>query len=141
MPVQQRRLKLINFTLDNISFECQINSWSLDPGTKDGNRQYTFCVDGIFIEETDDEPTLDLKFFGDWRSAGISDYLWTNENKIANFTLDHHPLIIGEHVRWSGQVLIKPFPVGGDARTTEASEVTLQIVGTLGSGLTYARIG
>lgn len=141
MPVLQRRLKLITLTIGSSAFECQLNSWKLDPGTKDGDRKYTYCPDGMFISETDDEPTLELKFFSDWRSAGISDYLWANENVVAAFVLDHHPEIVGEHVRWTGSVLIKPPPVGGDARDTEVTEITLQVVGTLGSGLTYARIG
>jgi hypothetical protein len=38
-------------------------------------------------------------------------------------------------------VLIKPAPVGGDARTTELTEITLQVIGTLDNGLTYERIG
>lgn len=141
MSVHQTRLKIIQFTIGGNSFECQVNSWKLDPGTNDGDRQYTFCPDGVFVEETDDEPTLELKFFSDWRSAGISDYLWANPNVVAAFVLDHHPDIVGEHVRWSGSVLVKPAPVGGDARDTEMTEITLQVIGTLGNGLTYARIG
>jgi hypothetical protein len=141
MSVHQRRLKLINFTLGGTSFECQVSSWKLDPGTKDGDRQYTFCPDGTFVEETDDEPTLELKFFSDWRSGGISDFLWSNPNVEADFVLDHHPDIVGEHERFTGKVLIKPAPVGGDARDTEVTEITLQVIGTLGNGLTYERIG
>lgn len=140
MSVHQRRLKIIQFTLDGDSYECQLNSWKLDPGVKDGDRQYTFCPDGQFVEETDDEPTLELKFFSDWRSAGISTYLWSNANQTVAFVLDHHPDITGEHVRWTGQVLIKPPSVGGDARDTEVSEITLQIIGTLGDGLTFEEV-
>jgi hypothetical protein len=139
-PAHNRRLKLINFTVGGTAFECQLNSWNLDPGAEDGDRQYTYCPDGAFIEETDDEPTLELTFFSDWRSGGISDFLWSNANTEAAFVLDHHPDIVGEHVRWSGKVLVKPAPVGGDARATETTEVTLQIVGTLGNGLTYERV-
>ena len=140
MSVHQRRLKLITLTLGAESVECQLNSWTLDSGTNDGDRQYTFCPDGQFVEETDDEPTLELKFFADWRLDGISDFLWSNPNTVVGFVLDHHPDIVGEHVRWTGSVLIKPAPVGGDARTTELTEITLQVVGSLGAGLTYERI-
>lgn len=140
MSVVHRRLKIIQFTIDGTSYECQLNSWTLDPGTDDGDRQFTFCPDGQFVEETDDEPTLELKFFSDWRSAGISDFLWSHANEEADFVLDHHPDIPGEHVRWTGTLLVKPAPVGGDARDTETTEVTLQIVGTLGDGLTYERV-
>ncbi|MFF5992583.1 hypothetical protein [Prauserella flavalba] len=140
MSVHQRRLKQIQFTIGAIPFQCQIQTWNLDPGVQDGDRQYTFCPDGQFVEETDDEPTLELTFFSDWRSNGLSDYLWSHANEVADFVLDHHPDIPGEHVRYTGQVRLKPPPVGGDARATETSEVTLQVIGTLGAGLTYERV-
>jgi L-ascorbate metabolism protein UlaG (beta-lactamase superfamily) len=132
MTVHQRRLKMITLTIDGNEFQCQVQTWTLDPGTNDGDRQYTFCDDpanNSFIEETDNEPTLDLKFFSDWRSAGFSTYLWQHQGETVDFVLDHHPDITGEHVRWSGKVLVRPGPVGDDARTTEMTEVTLQIVG------------
>lgn len=140
MAAHNRRLKQITFTVGGLSFQCQIRTWNLDPGTQDGDRQYTYCPDGAFIEETDDEPTLELTAFSDWRSDGFSDFLWQHANETVDFVLDHHPDIPGEHVRWSGQVQIKPGPVGGDVRTTEVTEVTLPIVGTLGDGLTYKRV-
>lgn len=136
MTVHQRRLKMIQFVLDGNQFDCQVQSWKLDPGQDDGDVQYTFCSSdesgdgGSFVEETDAEPTLDLTFFSDWRSAGVSTWLWTNRNRTVDFTLDHHPNITGEHVRWSGQIFIKPGPAGGDARDTEQTEVTLQIIPT-----------
>lgn len=145
MSVHQRRLKSVTFTANAVDFECQLTSWNLDPGIKDGDRVYTFCTDAtnnVFIEETDDEPSLDLKFVADWRLAGISDFLWANNGQTLPFVLDHHPDIVGEHVRFAGQVFIKAAPVGGDARVTEMTEVTLQIVGSLsGNSLFYTRIG
>jgi hypothetical protein len=138
--VHQRRLKLINFTIGGESFECQIQSWTLDPGIEDGDRQYTYCSTpgaNTFVEETDPDPTLDITAFSDWRSGGFSDYLWDHNGEEAAFQLDHHPDIVGEHVRWTGTLMIKPGPVGGEARTTEITEVTLQIVGEP----VYSRIG
>jgi hypothetical protein len=129
MSLQVRRLKTITLTIGTVSVECQLNSWTLDPGTKDGDRLYTFCPDGVAIEETDNEPTLQVKLFSDWRSDGFSDFLWANPNVVADFTLDHHPDIATEHVRWTGQVLIKPAPVGGDARDNEETDITLQVIG------------
>lgn len=123
-----RRLKLIEFSIDSEQFECQVQSWTIDPGIEDGERMYAYCPDGTFVEEADPDPTLDLKFYSDWRSAGISWFLWDHMNETLDFQLDHHPDIPAEHVTWTGQVFIKPGPVGGDARTTEMTEVTLQIV-------------
>ncbi|QWF81137.1 hypothetical protein [Amycolatopsis sp. CA-230715] len=141
MGVNHRRLKLITFTIGGTSFECQLNSWTMDPGSDDGDRQYTYCPNGTFVEETDDEPSLELKFFSDWRSGGISDYLWSHPNEEAEFVLDHHPDIPGEHVRWTGKLLIKPAPAGGDVRETEMTEVTLQVLGNVADGtLKYERV-
>lgn len=126
-----RRLKLIEFSIDGEQFECQVQSWTLDPGIEDGERMYAFCPDGSFVEEADPDPTLELKFYADWRSAGVSRFLWDHQGETVAFVLDHHPDIPAEHQTFSGEVFIKPGPVGGDARTTEMTEVTLQIVGDI----------
>lgn len=128
MAIQHKRLKLITLTIGGTSIEKQVQSWKLDPGVKDGDHKYTFGAppDGEFIEETDAEASLELKLFSDWRSAGISTFLWNNPNTEADFVLDHHPDDPASHVRFSGKVLIQPAPVGGDARETEMTEITLQ---------------
>lgn len=125
-----RRLKLIEFSIDGTQFECQVKSWKLDPGFEDGDRMYAFCPDGTFVEETDPDPTLDLVFFADWRSTGVSRYLTKNTGQEADFVLDHHPDVPAEHVTWTGVVMLKAPPVGGEARETELTEITLQVVGT-----------
>lgn len=137
MSVQVRRLKLLQLTIGSVSVECQLNSWTLDPGTKDGDRLYTYCPDGVAIAETDNEPTLQVKIFADWRAAGFSDFVWSNPNTVVAFTLDHHPDIALEHVRWTGSLLIKPAPVGGDARDNEETDITFQVVGDP----IYSRVG
>jgi hypothetical protein len=129
VTVHNRRLKLITFTLGGQSFECQVKTWKLNPNEEDGERQYTYCEDGEFFEETDPDPDLELSFFSDWRSSGISRYLWENGGETVAFQLDHHPDIVGEHVRWTGEVRIKRPSVGGDARTTEVTDITLKCVG------------
>jgi hypothetical protein len=138
----QNRLKIISFTLAGVEFSTQITSWKLSAGIKDGDRIYTYSSSGeghnSFIEQTDGEPTLEIKFLSDWRSAGVSDYLWSNNMTQVAFTLDHHPDIVGEHVQFSGQVLLYAPDLGDDARVTESQDVTFPIVGTLP---TYTRIG
>lgn len=132
VAVHHRRLKRIEFSfaLDDeapAQFECQINTWELDPGEQDGDRRYTFCPDGEFEEETDSEPQLTLGFFADWRSEGISDFLWTNRGKVADVEIVHHPDTPEETVTFAGKVRLKAPPVGGDARTTEEQEITLMV--------------
>lgn len=129
-----RRLKIINFTLDGTEYSAQITSWNLDPGISTGDRVYTFSSEGeghnSFIEETDGSPTLEFKFVSDWTTSGLSTYLWANNMTTVDFVLDHHPDIVGEHKRWSGQVQLQAPPVGGDARVTETQDITLPIIGT-----------
>lgn len=140
MPAHSQKLKFITFTLNGTQFQCQVSEWQLVNNTDDGEKLYSFCGppedDGEFREEAEPDFALDLKFFSDWRSNGISDFLWANDQTDAAFVLDHHPTIVGEHVRWSGNVRIKAPTVGGPARTTEMTEVTLPVIGQP----TYARI-
>lgn len=129
MPVHQRRLKEITFDVGGVNFECQVSSWTLTNNTQEGETQYTYCPDGSFVEDTDPQWVLDLRFYSDWRSDGISDYLWNHAGETVSFVLDHHPDIAGEHVRWTGNVKIRQPSVGGDVRTTEVTQVTLSVVG------------
>lgn len=129
MAIHTKRVKTIEFTIGATSFECQVNTWNLDPGIEDGDRLYSQCPEGEAIEETDPESTLECKFFADWRSNGISAFLWENLGETMDFELNHHPGVPGEHVKWTGQLYIKPGPAGGEARTTEFTEVTFQCVG------------
>jgi hypothetical protein len=129
MTVHQRRLKLIEFAIGATQFECQVASWKLNNNSADGDKQYTFCPDGEFREETDPDYSLDLTFFADWRSGGISDFLTQNDGEDATFSLDHHPDVAAEHVTWTGTLRVKAPSVGGDARKTEQTQVTLMIIG------------
>lgn len=128
--VNTRRLKQIIFTVNGVTgFECQLQSWTINNNTPEGQRQYTFCPNGQFVEEADPAWTLDLRFFSDWRSQGVSHFLWTNRGLPATITIRHHPGIIGEEKQFTVQTTIRAPSVGGDARTTEQTSVTLTIAG------------
>lgn len=129
MTAHNRRLKVITLDLDGQNFECQVQTWTLANNSADGEKMFTYCPDGEFVEETDPDYALELTFYSDWRSSGISTFLWENDGDDVTFQLDHHPDIVDEHVRWNGTVRIKAPTVGGEVRTTETTEVTLQCVG------------
>lgn len=129
MTVHNRKVKIIEFTIDGISFECQVQTWNLANNTEDGERFYSQCPDGEFREDAEPDYALELTFYSDWRSDGISDFLWEHDQETLDFVLDHHPDIAAEHVQWTGQVKVKAPNSGGEARTTEMTEVTLPIVG------------
>lgn len=138
MALHSRKLKLIEFAIGAVQFECQIRSWTLDPGIPDPERLYSFCPDGRALSEQDEsEPTLQLTFYSDWRSGGISDFLTANSGQDAAFTLNHHPGIAAEHVQWTGTVRVKAPPVGGEIRADEMTEITLMIV----DDPIYTRVG
>lgn len=128
-----KRLKIISFTLAGVEYSAQITSWKLATGDKIGNRIYTYNIAGegsnSVIEETDGEPSLDIKFLADWRVGGISDYLAANHNTIVAYTLDHHPDIVGEHIQFGGQIQIKMPETGDQARADEVQETTMPILG------------
>jgi hypothetical protein len=129
-PIYSRKLKTIVFQLDGESFQCQIKSWKLNNNTPTGERLYAFCPDGETFEEGDPDYTLDLTFYSDWRSNGISDFLTAHDQETVDFTLEHHgDEVDGSAVAWNGQVKLMAPSVGGDIRTTEMTEVTLPCIG------------
>jgi hypothetical protein len=138
----QRRLKIISFTLNGVEYSTQITSWKCSAGIKTGNRVYTYSSSGeghnTFIEQTDGDPTLMIAFLDDWTLSGVSDFIWANNLNTVNFTIDHHPDIVGEHVQLSGAVQIQAHDVGGVSRITEVGTVTWPIIGPIP---TYTRIG
>jgi hypothetical protein len=128
--VHYRRLKIVTFTLNGVDYSCQLNNWSMINNTVDGEKTFTYCGNpSEFRTETDDNYALQLKFYADWRLAGISNYLWNNARAVAGFVLDHMPDIVGEHVRWTGNCVIKAPTVGGDLRMLEETSVTLLVLG------------
>jgi len=129
VTTQNRKLKLITFTLGGNSFECQVKQWNIANNSDDGEKLYAFCPDGEFREEAEPDYALELTFFSDWRSNGVSDYITVNDQQTVAFVLDHHPDIPAEHVRWSGNCKLKAPSVGGEARTTEMTETTAPIIG------------
>ena len=134
-----RKLKVITFSLAGNQFECQLRDWKMNNNTPDGERFYTYCPPsgGEFREDAEPDYALDLKFFSNWRLNGISDYLTVNDQVTVAFQLDHHPDIVREYVRWAGSLKIKAPSVGGEARSTEMTEVTLPVIGKP----VYTRIG
>lgn len=130
MSLHNRRLKVITLDLDGTNFECQVKSWTLNNNTDDGDKIYTYCPSGESIEEVDPDYSLSLTFYSDWTADGVSDFLWANDGEDITFQLDHHPDIVGEHVRWTGTLRVKAPNVGGDRGDTEETEVELQIIGT-----------
>lgn len=137
-PPHVRRLKIVTFTIAGVDYSCQLGSWVITNNTVDGTKTWSYCGDtSEFRTETDDDWALQLKFFADWRAGGISDYLMSNTRAVATFQLDHHPDIVGEHVRWSGSCVIKAPSSGGDVRIVEETSVTLLILGFP----LYTRIG
>ncbi len=132
MVAHNRRLKTITLEVDGVDVECQVTSWKLNPPQNVvGDKVYTFCPDGEFREETDPEDwTLDLSWVSDWRVGGLNRLLLAESGNVLAFTLRHHPTTTGEAVEFTGSIYAQAPPIGGDARTTEMSEVTLLGVGT-----------
>lgn len=129
MPAHSRKLKLLQLKIGADNFECQLRNWVLDPGIPDGETLYTFCPDGAAVDEGEPSPTLQCVFLADWRTTGISRFLWNHNGEQATFQIDHHYDIPAEWVRWTGTIQIKAPAVGGEARATELTELTFKVVG------------
>ena len=138
MSIHSKRLKQITFTLEPpgegepVEFQCQLSNWQIQNNTEDGEKRFTFCgpgTDGEFREEADDDYMLELTFFSDWRTDGISEFLTKADQQTVAFVLDHHVDDEDSHVRWTGEVKIKAPTAGGDARAIESQTVTYPIIG------------
>jgi len=129
VSLHNRKLKVITLDIGGTNRECQISNWQLNNNSEDGEKLYSYCPDGEAVEETDPDYSLDLTFFSDWTSGGISDWFVLHDGETVTFQLDHHPDIVGEHVRYNGSLVVKAPNVGGEIKTTETQEITLQCVG------------
>lgn len=129
MTANHRKLKIITLDIGGSRFEAQCKSWKINNNSKPGSPVYTYAPDGAFVDETDPDYSLSLAFFADWRSGGVSDFITQHDGETMTFQLDHLPDIPAEHVRWTGSLQITAPTVGGDARTTEESDVEYSIIG------------
>jgi hypothetical protein len=141
---KSRKLKVITLTIGGTAVEHQLKTWKLTNNTDTGDTTYVFggntldpTAPGAIVEDTDADWTFEGTFLADWASGGISDYLTVHDGETAAFVLDHHINEVGEHVRWAGSVKLQAPSVGGDANSTEETEVSLKIVGAP----VYSRIG
>lgn len=126
MPSHGRKLDDLMFDLGGTEYRCQVLEARCVNNSEDGEKIATFCPDGDFQETGVEDWSLEMVFLADWRAGGISDFLWTNDGLDADFQLDMYSGVAGEHVRWSGTVRVKAPTVGGEAKTTERTEVTLR---------------
>lgn len=132
MTAYNKRLKDLTLSIGAIAIECQVTDFKINPPQNVGDLVYTYCLDGSFREEVDDDDwTLDLKWVTDWRTGSLNRYLWANQGATAAFTLQLHPSTVGSKVQWAGSILVRAPAVGGEVRTTEMSEMTFTGVGAL----------
>jgi hypothetical protein len=129
VSLHARKSKQIQFVLEGNSFQCQIKAFKKVNNTPDGEKLNSLCPDGEVRDETDPDYALEIEFWCDWRSGGISDYLELNDGETVAFQYDKFPEIAAEHVRWTGTCVIKAPSVGDEAKVTETQSVTLLCIG------------
>lgn len=129
MTAHNRKLKNLTLGIGGNEFQIQLREWIMENNTDDAETFYVYVEGQEFAETPEPSYSLNCTFYADWRSAGISDYLWLNKGTNVPFQVDHHPDIPGEHVRWTGTLHVKAPNVGGEVRTTEITEATFQVVG------------
>lgn len=137
MTVQTRKLKTLLLTLGGIQFRQRVSAWTLQNNTDDGDKLYVYAdpdtdpdgAEAEFREITEPNWALQFTVFSDWTADGVSDYLMAHDGEVVAFQIDHHKDLAGEYVQIAGNLKIKAPNIGGDVRTTEAQQVTLQIIG------------
>jgi hypothetical protein len=127
-PLHHRKIKTIVLDIGGTTYQCQIENFNFINNTPDGEKIYSMCPNGVDLEETDEDWALSLRWFADWRSGGLSDFLMLNDGQNAAVTLEHHPDIAEEHTVWEGTMRIKAPNVGGDVKVTERQEQTFQLL-------------
>lgn len=129
MPPQHKRLKVIEFTLNGVRYETQVTTWKINNNTGDGERYFTYAVDGEFYEAADDSYELELTYLADWTLGGISDVLMSLDGQTVGFVVTNHPDdALSRHVR-SGNCKVKAPTEGGEVRSTEVQTVSFPIIG------------
>lgn len=127
MTAHHRKLKVLTLDLGGTEYQVQCRKAQIVNNTDDPEVFHTFGGDDeAFVEPADDAYALDLGFYSDWRSAGITDWLWDNDGATVSFQLDLNPDIPAEHVVFNGEVLVKSPNVGGEVRAQDVTEVVLQ---------------
>lgn len=129
MTANNRKLTHIILDIGGNEFQAQLQSWNLNDNTDDPETNFVFEPGEEFVEQPDPSYTLDCTFYADWRTAGVSKWMWQHRGESVPFTLTHHPDIPAEATVFSGTLLVKAPSVGGDIRTTEQSTVTFPVVG------------
>lgn len=132
LPIHHRKIKVITLTIGTVVVESQVQSWTMNNNTDDGDKLYAQSSAGAageFRDEAEPDYSLDLTLYSDWRSAGITRYLTEHDQETAAFVLDHHPDVALEHVTWAGDLKLRAPNAGGDARTNEMTQVTLVVIG------------
>lgn len=137
MTAHNRKLTKVTFSLDGTQYQAQLKSWTMNNNTDDAEVFYVYEPGEEFAEAADPAWSIDCSFYADWRSDGIADFLVAHDEEDVAFVLDHHPDIVGEHVRWTGTIHLKAPSFGGDVRTTEELNTTLTFVGKP----VYSRVG
>lgn len=125
MAAHNRKLSNLILDIGGNEFQIQCRRAEIVNNTDDAEFFPTFAPNGGFIEGAESAFALEAEFYSDWRSAGVSDWLWDHDGETVPFELHHHPDIPAEHVIFNGEVLIKAPNVGGEVRTTEVTSATL----------------
>lgn len=131
-----RKLRTILLELGGVDYTNQVRTARTVNNTGDPERLPVYAPAGEILEPAEPEWALELTLYSDWRSAGISDYLSANDSTTVTFVHQLHVGVTGETVQRAGDVVLKAPAMGGEARSQDMTEVTLQIVGEP----TYTRV-
>jgi hypothetical protein len=128
MTAHNRKLTQLTLDLGGTEFQIQCRKAEIVNNTDDPELFHTFDPDGSFAEAADPSFALDLEFYSDLRSGGITDFLWDNDGNTVSFEIVHYPHIPAETVTFTGEVLVKAPNIGGEVRATDVTATVLQCV-------------
>ena len=127
-PPHAKKLKEVTLTVAGQSWQCQTESVNLENNTDDPEQAFTLCADGSYYEEPDPSYAIVFTALADWRTNGLSRYLWEHDGETASFVYVLHPDDVASTVHWTGQVRLKAPNAGGEGRKTEKQEISLAVL-------------
>lgn len=129
MTANHRRLKEITLTLGGVSYECQATSAMSKNNTPDGDRVYTLCPTGSFIEDSDPDWALEIEYIADWTASGISRALEAADQTAIAAIVTWNTDALGTWARReTGNVFVKSPDRGGKRGDTDTGTATLRWV-------------
>lgn len=114
-------------TLGGQDVACQATAMTVTPNTTAGDQVNVLCGDTVGGEETTTFNLAATFLQDDLQSSGLTAYSWTNSGKTVAFVYTPNT---ANGATVSGNVTVRPLPIGGEVKSRPTHSVEWPIIGT-----------